>query len=81
MQGEMLQGTLDSLVLLVKAIGKGTTALRETAVEDLLRDLLEKKDGTVPEDEMYRLKIEFLQEDFQHQKELLGQLQMEVAEA
>lgn len=51
------------------------------AKRDKLMDLLEKKDGTVPEDEMYQLKIEFLQEDFQHQKELLEQLAMEESEA
>lgn len=47
------------------------------AKRDKLLDLLEKKDGEKAEDEMYRLKIDFLQEDFQHQKELLAQLTME----
>ena len=50
------------------------------AKRDKLMDLLEKKDGAPAEDEMYRLKIEFLQEDFQHQKELIGQLTMEGSE-
>ena len=47
------------------------------AKRDKLLDLLEKKDGAPTEDEMFRLKIDFLQEDFQHQKELLAQLMME----
>lgn len=50
------------------------------AKRDKLMDLLEKKDGAQAEDEMYRLKLDFLMEDFQHQKELIGQLTMEGSE-
>lgn len=51
------------------------------AKRDKLLDLLEKKDGAQPESEMYRLKLDFLQEDYQHQKELMEQLTMEESEA
>ncbi len=51
------------------------------AKRDKLMDLLEKKDGAQAEDEMYRLKLDFLMEDFQHQKELIGQLAMEGSES
>lgn len=50
------------------------------AKRDKLMELLEKKDGAQAEDEMYRLKLDFLMEDFQHQKELIGQLTMEGSE-
>ena len=50
------------------------------AKRDKLLDLLEKKDGAPTEDEMFRLKIDFLQEDYRHQKELLEQLTMEGSE-
>lgn len=45
-----------------------------------LLDLLEKKDGAAAESEMYHLKIDFLTEDYQHQKELLENLTMEESE-
>ena len=51
------------------------------AKRDKLLDLLEKKDGAQTESEMYRLKLDFLQEDYQHQKELLENLTMEESEA
>ncbi len=58
------------------AYGQITDAKREK-----LLDLLEKKDGAAAESEMYRLKLDFLQEDYQHQKELLENLTMEESEA
>lgn len=58
------------------AYGQITDAKREK-----LLDLLEKKDSTAAESEMYRLKLDFLKEDFQHQKELIERLTMEESEA
>lgn len=51
------------------------------AKRDKLLDLLEKADFNPAEDRMYRLKIDFLQEDFQNQKEIIERLSTEGMEA